>query len=69
VHGSDNPVQRAGEVHNTGQQSEAERIARRRGIRTVPGQRDQQRRKRNPAQARVPELRKAQGEQQAGRGG
>ena len=58
------PVQRAGEVHDAGDQAEDEGAAER-GSR----QRDQQRRERDPAERGMTEFREAEGEEDARRGG
>ena len=59
----DEPVERAGEIDEPGQQSEGEAAA---GALTAVGQRHQQRRERDPPKRGMAEFRKAQREKSAG---
>src|SRR5581483_7572735 len=60
-HHARDPVERAGEIDDAGQQAEPERAAERAGA-----EREQERRERHPRDERMTELRKAEREQDAG---
>ena len=63
-HHAGNPIERAAEVQDAGEETERERAAQRRSL-----EGDEKRGKRNPAKRRMAELRKAEREENSRRGG